>query len=148
MRSISLTLAALALGIPLAAAASPDMSDANNCSLKTLAGSYMWTGSGWTVVAGTWAPKAIVEQLKFDGAGTVTVVHATIADRFGDGQIAELPASTSGTYAVDSGCAFKVQFVPGFPNFNVVLSPDGKFGKFIQTDVNNAFHGDFVRLSH
>lgn len=148
MRSISLTLAVLALGIPLVAAASPDTFEAHNCSLRTLAGNYLWTGSGWTVVAGAWVPKAIVEELKFDGAGTVTVVHATIADRFGDGQISELPASTSGTYAVDSGCAFKVQFVPGFPNFNTVLSPDGRFGSFIQTDVNNAFKGDFVRLSH
>ena len=146
MRSISLTLAALALGIPLAAAASSEMSEGNNCSLRTLSGSYLWTGSGWTVAAGTWVPKAILEQLRFDGAGTVTVVHATIADRLGDGQVSELPASTSGTYAVDSGCAFKVQFVPGFPNFNVLLAPDGRFGRFIQTDVNNAFQGDLVRL--
>jgi hypothetical protein len=77
--------------------------------------------------------------LSFDGAGTVTVLAGTIADRLGDGQVASIPAGITGTFSVDEGCTGLVQFStsPGAPSLNLVLSPDGRGGTFIQTNEHN-----------
>ena len=142
MRIHTLAIIALSLGSPMFAGAMPA------CTTATLKGTYLWTGTGSTAPAGTWVPKAIVEQLSFDGTGTVTVLAATVADRLGDGQVVELPPGITGSYTVEPGCTGKVRFVPGAPNFDLVLAHDGRVGSFIQTDANNVLQGTLRHVSH
>ena len=75
MATRSLVVAALALGISGVAQA------ANDCTLKTLNGLYVFTASGYNVVAGVAQPKAIVELINFNGDGTLSVPAATRSTR-------------------------------------------------------------------
>src|SRR3982074_1010730 len=62
-----LVAAAIALGMSGVALA------ANDCTLKSLRGTYVFTANGYNIVAGVPQPKAIVEVISFNGDGTLTV---------------------------------------------------------------------------
>jgi hypothetical protein len=49
----------------------------NDCTLKTLRGTYVFAASGYNIVAGVAQPKAIVEIIDFNGDGTLSVPAAT-----------------------------------------------------------------------
>jgi hypothetical protein len=133
--------AALAAAVPTLA------HDDARCSVATLNGIYLWNGTGATAPAGTsWVPKAINEQMRFDGAGTVTLLAGTIANRGGDGQVTVLPPGLTGSYTVEPGCTGRVQFMPA-PGFNLVLAPGGRVGSFLQTDAGNVLLGTLERVS-
>ena len=61
----SLVAAAIVLGVSSIALAD------NDCTLKTLRGSYFFAANGYTIVAGAAQPKAIVEVIDFKGDGTL-----------------------------------------------------------------------------
>ena len=43
----------------------------NGCTLRTLRGTYVFSASGFNIVAGVAQPKAIVEVIVFNGDGTL-----------------------------------------------------------------------------
>jgi hypothetical protein len=121
---------AMALGISGAVQA------ANDCSVKTLRGSYVFTASGFTVVAGVAQPKAIVEVIAFNGDGTLSVPAAT---RSVNGTVVRSPPGGTGTYTVDPGCTGKIAF--DGPAFDIFLSTSADRIWMIQTDSGNVFQG-------
>ena len=127
----SLVLAAMALGMSGIAVADTD------CTLKTLRGQYVFTASGYTVVAGVPQPKAIVEVIDFKGDGTLTVGAVT---RSINGAIARIPAGGTGKYTLDAGCAGTLAF-DGGPSFDIFGSPNSGKLRMIQTNTDTVFEG-------
>src|SRR2546430_13061615 len=81
--------AAMALGLSGVAMA------ANDCSLNSLRGTYVFTASGYNLVGGVPQPKTIIEVIDFKGDGTLAVPSAT---RSVNGVIVRSPAGGTGTY--------------------------------------------------
>jgi hypothetical protein len=104
--------------------------------LNTLRGTYVFTASGFTLVAGVAQPKAIVEAINFNGDGTLLVPFAT---RSINGVVARTPGG-AGTYTVDASCSGTIAFNPG-PGFDIFISPRGEKIWMIQTDSGNVFEG-------
>jgi hypothetical protein len=74
---------AVAASITLACCAAV-ADDGRTCTAATLSGSYVFRATGWGMPLGVWAPKAIVELIRFNGDETLTVPAATVANRAGD----------------------------------------------------------------
>jgi hypothetical protein len=109
---------------------------ANDCTLKSLRSTYVFTASGYNVVSGVAQPKSILEVIDFKGDGTLSVPAAT---RSINGVVARTPGGT-GTYTVDAACTGTIVFVPG-PTFDVFISPKGQKLWMIQTDSGTVFEG-------
>ena len=127
----SLVLAAMALGMSGIALADTD------CTLKTLRGSYVFTASGYNLVAGVPQPKAIIEVIDFKGDGTLTVGAVT---RSVNGVVARIPAGGTGKYTLDAGCTGTLSF-DGGPSFDIFPSPNGGKVRMIQTNSDTVFEG-------
>jgi hypothetical protein len=125
----SLMIAAAVLGISGTALADAE------CSLKTLNGSYVFTASGYTLVAGVPQPKAIVEIINFKGDGTLVAPTAT---RSINGTI--LRSAGTGKYTVEVGCTGTIAF-DGGPGFDIFLSAGGGKVWMIQTNQDNVLVG-------
>jgi hypothetical protein len=108
---------------------------ANECTLKTLRGTFVFTASGYNIVAGVAQPKAIVEVIDFNGDGTLSVPAAT---RSVNGVIARTTAGI-GTYTVDTGCTGTIVF--DGPSFDIFVSPKGERIWMIQTNSGGVFEG-------
>jgi hypothetical protein len=132
-------MVATAIAVGLSSVALAD----NNCSLKTVRGSYVFSASGFTIVAGVAQPKAILEVIDFNGDGTLSVPAAT---RSVDGVIARVPPGGAGTYTVDAVCTGTLGFTGG-PSFDIFLSPEGGKLWMIQTNAGNVFQGTATRVS-
>jgi hypothetical protein len=126
----SLIAAAMALGMSGVALA------ANDCTLKSLRGTYVFTASGYNLVAGVAQPKAIVEVINFNGDGTLTVPAAT---RSVNGVLARTPPGGGGTYTVEAGCTGKIAF--DGPAFDMFISPRGEKIWMIQSNSDTVFVG-------
>jgi hypothetical protein len=109
---------------------------ADNCTLKSLRATYVFTASGYNIASGVAQPKSILEVIDFKGDGTLSVPAAT---RSVNGVVARTPGGT-GTYTVDSACTGTVVFVSG-PTFDVFISPKGEKLWMIQTDSGTVFEG-------
>ena len=108
---------------------------ANDCTLKTLHGTHVFTASGYTIVAGVAQPKAIVEVIEFNGDGTLS---APMSTRSVNGTVVR--ALGSGTYTVDASCTGTILFTAG-PSFDMFVSPTGEKLWMIQTDSGAVFQG-------
>jgi len=89
-------------------------------------------------------PKAIVESIDFDGAGTLTSL-ATVSV---NGVL--LGASFhggSGSYTVNEDCTGTITFADG-PHFDLFIAPNGKELYLIQTNPNTVLAGTARRVSH
>ena len=69
-----LVIAVAVLGMSGTALANDDQDD---CTLKTLRGTYVFAATGYNIVSGIAQPKAIVEVIEFHGDGTLSVPAAT-----------------------------------------------------------------------
>jgi hypothetical protein len=125
----SLVATAMALGVSGVALA-------NDCTLKSLHGTYVFTASGYNFVAGVAQPKAIVEVIDFNGDGTLSVPAAT---RSVNGVVAVTPPGGVGTYTVDAGCTGTITF--GGPAFDIFISPRAEKIWMIQTNSDTVFEG-------
>ena len=67
--AVGITLALGVSGVSLADSAN------QGCALDTLDGLYIFTASGYNIVAGVAQPKAIVEVIRFNGDGTLTRIE-------------------------------------------------------------------------
>jgi hypothetical protein len=119
--------------------------DQDDCTLKTVRGTYVFAATGHTIVSGVPQPKAIVEVIEFHGDGTLSVPAAT---RSVNGVVARsLPGGTGG-YTVEAGCAGTISF-DGGPSFDVFISPKGGVLWMIQTGPpGSVFQGTAKRVTH
>ena len=127
-------------------AAGPAVADTGpkSCSAATLSGAYVFSASGWSGVTGTWLPKAIVEYIRFNGDGTLTVLAATVANVAGNGAVVQVPPGGAGSYVLDADCSGTLAFVNG-PSFDIVASPKGDEAWMIQVNANNVLQGTVRR---
>jgi hypothetical protein len=112
----------------------------NHCSLKTLRGTYVFTASGYDIVAGVPQPKAIIEVIEFNGDGTLTVGPVTLSLY---GTILRIPPGGFGTYSVEEDCSGTIIFAG--PIFDIVVSRDAETISMIQTNPNTVFQGTATR---
>src|SRR5688572_28004412 len=111
------------------------------CTEETLRGSYVFSASGFNIVAGVQQPKAIVEVIVFHGDGTLEVPAATVS--LNGAIIRSLPST--GTYTVEDNCLGTITF--NGPTFDAFLSKDGDVISMIQTNPNTVFQGLATRTS-
>lgn len=133
-------VAALALstltasGIFGVAQAKDDDDDGKACRDSTLRGLYAFTASGFNIVGGTAQPKAIVELIRFNGDGTLTVPAATVSI---NGFITHSPLvgqpPGTGTYSVEPDCTGSLQFGPSGPTYDLFVGFKASEIQMIQT---------------
>ena len=138
------TLVAATMALGLSGIALAD----NDCTLKTLRGSYVFAASGFTIfnigAAGVAQPKAIVEVINFNGDGTLSVPAAT---RSINGVIGRSPAGGTGSYTADSSCTGTLALTGG-PTFDIFISPNGEMHWMIQTNPDTVFQGTATRVAN
>jgi hypothetical protein len=119
----TLTMAAVAVAMSGVALAHGNGEHGRPCSDATLQGLYVFSASGYSIVAGVAQPRAVVEFIRFNGDGTlsnpaVTVsVNGTITRGGGP-----LPA---GTYSIGPDCTGSLAFGPPGPTFDLYAAPSG-----------------------
>jgi len=127
----------LTVGVSTAALAG----DAPECSARTLHGRYVFSASGFAIVAGVTVPKAIIEVIDFNGDGTLAVPGAT---RSINGVVTRSLPSV-GTYTVAEDCTGTITFAG--PLFDIFVAPRGNQFWLIQTNPDNVFQGSATRTS-
>lgn len=128
---IKLTLLSAAVTLALGHAARAEEHEPDHeCSDSTLRGLYVFNASGFNIVAGVAVPKAVVELIRFNGDGTLTVPAAT---RSVNGLIARSPANGVGTYTLAPDCTGSITFGPPGPTFDALVAPRGARIRMIQT---------------
>ena len=137
MKLMRPSLMAVVFAVAMTGGARADNEDQGKCDSRTLKGSYVFTASGFNIVAGTAQPKAIVELIDFHGDGTLTVTGGTVSI---NGAITQIAPNGVGNYTLEPGCVGTLAFIPG-PSFNIVVEKDGKSGWMIQNNPNSVFQG-------
>jgi hypothetical protein len=112
----------------------------SQCSLKTLRGTYVFSATGFNIIAGVAQPKAIVEVIEFHGDGTLSVGAVTLSV---NGVIGRVPPGGVGLYTVENDCSGTITFEG--PTFDIVVSRDGDTISMIQTNPNTVFQGTATR---
>ena len=143
-----LVAGALAAGVwSIASAKSADMraalqrKDGRACTLGTLRGSYLFTASGFNIVAGVAQPKAIHEGIEFNGDVKLTVPSVSLSV---NGNVSH-PPGAPGDYTVEADCRGTLVFSRG-PSFDIVVALDGGTVWMFQTNPNTVFQGTATRL--
>jgi hypothetical protein len=140
----SLTAAAMALAMS-GVVQGNENDDGRACSEAALRGLYVFSASGFNVVAGVAQPKAVVEFIRFNGDGSLTVPAATVSI---NGTITRSPANGPGTYTVGPGCTGSLAFGPPGPTFDLFVAPSGSAIDMIQTGPGSpVMQGTAERLS-
>lgn len=117
--------------------------EGQQCSEHKLNGLYVFSATGYMIVSGVAQPKAIVELIRFNGDGTLSVPGAT---RSINGVIGVSPPGGTGTYTLDADCRGTVVFTGG-PSFDTFASPKGEDLWMIQNNANNVLQGNVTRVS-
>jgi hypothetical protein len=125
-------------------AALADDDGERECSAATLRGLYVFSATGYNIVGGVAQPKAILEAIRFDGEGGLTVLAATVSL---NGAIVHPPPNGTGTYTVGPNCAGTLTFAPSGPTFDLFLAPRGAPLFMIQTTPNTVLQGTVVKVS-
>src|SRR5262245_28849935 len=100
--------AAMALAVSGVAWAHDDEEgDRKPCSNATLHGLYVFSASGFNIVAGVAQPKALVELIRFDGERFLTAPKVTVSI---NGTIVH-SSGTLGTYTVGPDCTGTLTFI-------------------------------------
>jgi hypothetical protein len=117
--------------------------DGPACREHKLNGLYVFTASGYTASGAM--PKAIVELLRFNGDGTLSVTGGTVS--VGGAITVVQPGVTTGTYTLDEDCRGTLTFLPSGPNFNMFAMPRGEDLWMIQTNPGNIFQGNVTKIA-
>ena len=138
--------AAMAVAMAGVVHANADDDHARGCSDATLRGLYVFNASGFNIVAGVSQPKAVVEFIRFNGDGTLTVPAATASI---NGVIIRSPPDGPGIYSVGADCTGTVAFGPPGPTFDLFVAPRGSEVYMNQTGgaVPGVLQGTAERLS-
>jgi len=137
-----LILAGAMVLIGIAAVARAD-DDERTCSVATLRGSYLFAASGYNIVGGVAQPKAVVEVIRFDGNGSLTVPAVTVSV---NGAIVHPPPNGTGTYTVAPDCSGTLLFATGTA-FDLFLAPGAREFTMIQTNPLTVLQGKVVKLA-
>ena len=116
--------------------------DERACSVGTLRGSYLFAASGYNIVGGVAQPKAVVEVIRFDGNGSLTVPAATVSI---NGTIVHPPPNGTGTYTIAPDCTGTLLFSSG-QAFDLFVAPGAREFTMIQTNPLTVLQGKVVRL--
>ena len=121
--------------------------DHDDCTLKTLRGTYLFAATGHNIVAGVPQPKTIIEVLEFHGNG---IVSAPYVARSLNGVVARVVGA--GSYTVDASCVGTITFDPPSTTipavtFDVFFTPRADMLWLIQTNQGSVFQGTATRLS-
>ena len=123
------TIGAIALTLPTIARANDQ-----TCGPNRLNGLYVFSATGYNIDNGTAVPKAIVEQIEFNGDGTLDVPAVTVSI---NGNLIRGRPGSSGTYQLgatpDPLCVGTVKFSDG-NQFDLFVSPHGDEAWMIQTN--------------
>jgi hypothetical protein len=128
---------AISAGLAIAAPASASEEDVVTCSLRSLRGVYEFSASGFNIVNGVPAPKAIIERLVFDGRGGVLTPAVSLSI---NGNIVQPPQGNPGVYTVDADCTGTLTFADG-PMFDLHVAPYGKSARMLQVNPNTVMQG-------
>jgi len=93
------------------------------CSEATLDGLYVFGASGFSIVSGVAQPRAVVEFIRFNGDGTLSVPASTVSINgavFRGGG-----PGLAGTYSIASNCTGSLAFGPPGPTFDLYVAPSG-----------------------
>ena len=142
-------MATLALIIPSVSQAKDHDDDGKVCRDSTLHGLYVFNASGFNIVGGIAQPKAIVELIRFNGDGSLTVPAATVSI---NGTVTRSPPNGTGRYTVGPDCTGSLVFGPPLappgPAYDLVVEFGGSELHMIQTGPGSpVFQGTAERLS-
>ena len=116
--------------------------DPPKCSARTLYGSYVLALTGFVIVAGVPQPKAVIEQVNFDGQGSGVGGDSA---RAVNGDPLVLGSGGNASYALDDKCSGNINF-PGVTHF-LLMDPDGDKGwTLLQSPTGNVFQGILTRV--
>jgi hypothetical protein len=101
---------------------------AEECSVATLHGTYLFANEGFTIEGNTRGPFAVAGSEVFDGQGNVHAIYTVSAN----GKI-DRNVRIDGEYVVNADCTSTVSYSDG-THFDQFLAPDGKTLVFVQTD--------------
>jgi hypothetical protein len=140
---------AAALAICAIAGSAPAVADDGNgapkCGPRTLDGSYVLAASGFAIPAAGAQPKALIEQIDFDGAGHAISPHAANSM---NGTIGTSTGGAANYYDLGD-CTFRIEFANG-PVHLIYMDPDGDKGWTLLTAVPNnvpqVFQGTLTRV--
>jgi hypothetical protein len=140
---------AMVLAVSGVARAHDDNDDRKACRNSTLDGLYVFTASGFNIVAGVAQPKAIVELIDFHGDGKLTVPAATVSI---NGVVSRSTPGGTGTYTVDADCTGSLVFgpplAPAGPAYDLFVAFKGSQIQMIQTGPGSpVFQGTAERVS-
>ena len=113
----------------------------DECTLRTLRGTYVFAATGYNIVSGVAQPKAIFEIIALNGDGTLSVPAATTSI---NGVIVR--SQGSGAYTVAPTCTGTITFSGG-PTFDIFVLRSGRQLWMIQTNPNTVLQGTATRTN-
>jgi len=114
---------AMTLAMPGVVQANGHGGHGKTCGLDTLEGLYIFSASGFSIVGGVAQPRAIVEMIRFNGDGTLSVPAGTLSV---NGVITQLTGGSGlSNYSIASDCTGSLAFGPPGPTFNLYMGPSG-----------------------
>ena len=132
-KHITQLIVTAAIALAMTGLARADRDDkTKECGEATLEGLYVFSASGFSIVGGVAQPRALVELIRFNGDGTLSVPAATLSINGvitrggGPGQ--------AGTYSIATNCTGSLAFGPPGPTFDLYPAPNG-------SDVHMIFTG-------
>lgn len=142
LSAVVLLAASLALGISdveLAHGAGP------SCTAAVLNGLYVFSATGYGIpTTGPAQPIAIIELIRFNGDGTLTVPGVALSL---NGVVPALPPGEPGTYTVgelnppERGCVGTIRFLLSGVHLAAFIPLDASTLWLIQTDPTNVLQG-------
>jgi hypothetical protein len=126
-----LTLAVVGLIVPSSAFADQGNRRGDECSVATLVGDYLFTGSADAPMYEHIAtfPRVFAGMYTFDGRGNMTGVSSQSR-----GGVIVRRLHVMATYTLDSECMGTITFHPDEPLFDIFIALDGSEGNFIRVD--------------
>jgi hypothetical protein len=121
-------VSAFALLLPLALAGVGSALAAEECSVATLHGTYLFANEGFTIEGNTRGPFAVAGSEVFDGQGNVLSIY-TIST---NGKIAR-NVRVDGKYVVNADCTSTVTYSDR-TRYDQFIAPDGSTLVFVQTN--------------
>lgn len=126
MKTFTRGLMAAAIGVAMSGVvqANGNGDHGRMCSEATLQGLYVFSATGFSIVAGVAQPRAIVEFIRFNGDGTLSVLAGTLSVNGVITQGLGGPGP-AGNYSIASNCTGSLAFGPPGPTFDLYLAPSG-----------------------
>jgi len=137
MRTLQLSLAALAIAVGLYTLHPRRVRAQSGCNLGHLTGTYVYTSQGYFGLPQGIGFFAAAGKLTFNGDGTFSGI-----DTASSNGTVQRNRATSGTYSVTPDCRGTVTYkVPSAANVDFIISSAGQAVHFIQSDSGTVIAG-------